>query len=133
MNEMIDQMAFLFGCIVLIVVPVGLLAAFIADKTSKNPRNEFDAQRQEDNLEIISLVKKYVKRHPEQRLGQVLRNVGILLDVGVRDSSKNQWETPVYYIDRDIVHEEPCVILDRMQKVLANNYYHNIIVKETKK
>ena len=120
MNEMIDQMTFLLGCIVLIL-PIGLLAAFVADKTSKQPKNAYDAKRQEDNLEILRLVKKYVKDHPEQRLGQALRNVGILMDVGVRNSSRPNWETPDYYIDRMIVHEEPDFILERVRKTLAHD------------
>ena len=121
MNEMIDQMAFLLGLIVVVGVPLSIIVAVLHEiylRLTKKPTNSFDMQRQEYNLEILRLVKKYVKDHPEQRLGQILLNVNILMDVGVKDSSRPNWETPDYYIDRRIVHEESCIILDRVKKTL---------------
>lgn len=85
----------------------------------RKPANPFDAARQQANLEIIKMIQKYAEEHPTQRFGQILRNIGILQDIGVRDSSKPEWETPDYYIDRILLHEEPQRILARMKKELA--------------
>ena len=78
--------------------------------------------RQIANLEILDLLRERVLNHPDERFGQALRNAGIINDVGVKDSSKPDWETPDYYIDRIILHEEPSVILARMRRAQAGEY-----------
>ncbi len=83
------------------------------------PNPQFDKERQLANLEILKLLLAYAAENPSQRFGQILRNTGILQDVGVKDSSREDWETPDYYIDRVLVHEEPQLILERMKKELA--------------
>lgn len=80
--------------------------------------SQFDKGRQVANLEIIKLLLAYAAENPSQRFGQILRNTGILQDIGVKDSSRQEWETPDYYIDRVLVHEEPQIILARMKKEL---------------
>jgi len=121
MNEMIDQFFFLLGCVILVGIPLVSIATFFAYQGEKLPDNELDAKRLNDNLEIVQLLTEYIENHPSQRFGQVLRNTGIIQDVGVKDSSKPEWETPTYYIDRILIHEEPGIILERMEKELAKN------------
>jgi len=106
------------------VVGVALLAALV-DYTVSNPKTQpkisstqFDIERELANYQILAILVRYAEKNPSQRFGQILRNTGLLQDVGVRDSSKADWETPDYYIDRLIIHEEPQVILERMKKEL---------------
>lgn len=84
------------------------------------PNSQFDKERQIANIEIMKLLLDYTVKNPSQRFGQILRNTGILQDVGVKDSSREEWETPDYYIDRVLIHEEPQIILARMKKELED-------------
>ena len=123
----------IIGFALSVIIPLGVLAALMDWKTTKYENlSEFDAQRMEDNLEIIRVLKKYAEDNPSQRIGQILRNCGIIMDIGVKDSSKPEWETPDYYIDRNLLFEEPGVVLRRIEKVLANQYDYDIVIKETK-
>jgi len=111
-----------FVIFALLTISVGCMIAAIVEyitSNSQTPLNEFEKNRLVVNLEILQILLDYTARHPSQRFGQILRNTGILQDVGVRDSSKEEWETPDFYIDRALIHEEPHIILERMQKELA--------------
>jgi len=86
-------------------------------KVTKKPN-----PRQVANLEILALLEKRILDQPDERFGQVLRNLGIINDIGVRDSSRHDWETPDYYIDRIIIMEEPSIVLARMKRAKAGVY-----------
>jgi hypothetical protein len=136
MNEMISNFLLFLDLVMLCVIPIiGLtaIAVLFAHKSETGPKNERDARRQEDNLEIIRLLTEYVEANPSQRFGQVLRNTGVIKDIGVKGAHKPEWQTPDYYIDRNLLFEEPNVILERMEKVLANDYDYDIVVKQNKK
>ena len=123
----------MLGFAISVILPLGLLASIVDWKTTKYEKlNAFDAQRMEDNLTILNVLKKYTEDNPTQRFGQILRNCGIICDVGVRDSSKPEWETPEYYVDRQIIFEEPSIILERIEKTLANEIDRDIVIKENK-
>jgi hypothetical protein len=120
MGEMFEQAMQLLGFLLFAIVPAALIFSVVEWKSNKSkskPLN-YDELRQQTNLMILDLLRLYAEKHPSMRFGQILRNTGILQDVGVRDSSKPEWETPDYYIDRIIIHEEPWTILKRMAKEL---------------
>lgn len=88
--------------------------------------------RQEANLEILELIRNRIMACPDERFGQILRNIGVTIDVGVKDSAQEDWETPDYYWMRG-VHEESTKTLERVKKSLANNYEDVTIVTRSKK
>lgn len=134
MNEMIDTFLLLLGYASFFFIIVGSVVTLVDWKNNKYKKiNTFDARRMKDNLEILEKLKKYIKDHPSQRFGQVLHNCGVINDVGVRDSSKPEWETPDYYISRQVIFDEPSLILKQMEKALANEYEPVIVIKKNKK
>lgn len=96
---------------IFVIINLTWLATVITAKTEKQPKNEFDAARLEDGLEVLSILKQFLKDHPEQRLGQAMLNIGIIYDAPESKESK-------YYISRQIIHEEPSTTLDRVQKTM---------------
>jgi hypothetical protein len=77
------------------------------------------------------MISQYVEDNPDQRFGQVLRNLGVVVDVGVKDSADEEWETPDYYWFRGI-HEEPINTLIRMKKALNGEFVNTKIVTKNK-
>lgn len=120
MSEMIDHFFLLLGIAIIILIPLGSLAALFAFKGEKLPKNEFDAKRLEDNLEILELLQTYIEDHPEQRFGQVLKNLEVFERQLVRERGMEEWESGNIWISHSVVHEEPSVILERMKKILAD-------------
>lgn len=106
------------------IIVVGLFAAYQERKTTRELDKYLEStnDREMYNDEILSHLMDYLDENPDIRFGQALRNLGIITDVGVRDSAAANWETPDYHIDRQIVHEEPSVTLRRVKKALANQY-----------
>ena len=86
-----------------------------APNTSNKPKT-LSNPRQDANVDILAHLFNYIVRNPDQRFGQILRNTGVVVDVGVRDSAQAEWETPDYYWARG-VHEEPMATLARMESV----------------
>lgn len=97
------------GAVFWVVFALGLAALFVR-KNNQPPKNP----RHEANLQILAQLLKYADDNPDQRFGQILRNTGVVVDVGVRDSAQQEWETPEYYWMRGI-HEEPIATLARME------------------
>lgn len=91
-----------------------------------------DNSRLAINLEILKRLKKYAKENPDQRFGQILRNLGAVKEIGVRDSSQEEYETPDYYWERG-VFEESIATLVRMEKIKRGNYEDTKIITKTKK
>lgn len=114
MNEIMNEFFFLLGLSLLVVVPIGVLAAVVADKTSKQPKNELDAERLEDSLEALNLISDYLKENPSIRLGQALLNLNVLQD----DVTYTPNCPPRYKLKRNIIHEEPAVTLARIEAAL---------------
>ena len=123
----IDNLMSVLGVALIAFLLIGTLCGIVDSilkrfqKSKQEPTKKlrsFDQERQIANLEILTLLVVYVRTHPSQRFGQVLRNTGILQDVQVKDSKQAEWETPDYYINRILIHEEPQVILERMRKEL---------------
>lgn len=94
-----------------------LICVAITRSKSQPPKNP----RHEANLQILAQLLKYVDENPDQRFGQILRNTGVVVEVGVRDSNQEEWETPDYYWARG-VHEEPIATLARMELNKRNIY-----------
>lgn len=119
------------------IISLGVFAAYTdfssQKKTIKYANNDFDRERQYHNLKILTVLAEYTVANPSQRFGQILRNTGVLVDIGVKDSSQEEWETADFYFDRSLVHEEPQVTLSRMENVLANQYDYDIVIKVKKK
>jgi hypothetical protein len=97
-----------------ITMLLGLPLLIIFDKA----RNKSVNPRQIANRAILKLLQEQVESQPDSRFGQILRNTGVVVDVGIRDSSKPDWETPDYYWERGI-HEEPWHTLARMYRDIA--------------
>ena len=62
--------------------------------------------RQEANLEILRRIQEYAEKHPDQRLGQILRNLNIITEY------RNKEGTPEHWINE--FNLEPQNILARM-------------------
>lgn len=88
--------------------------------------------RQEANLKILAQLLEYVEKHPDQRFGQVLRSTGVAVDIGVRDSSQEEWETPDYYWARG-VFEESIATLARMELNKRGLYTEINVIDKRKK
>lgn len=125
---MIDSFLALFGGIVFWFFVGWALYNRNLDKQEKINRNP----RQKANLEILAHLLEYVEENPDQRFGQILRNIGVVVDVGVRDSSKPERETPDYYWVRGI-HEESQKVLERIGKALHNEFEDVNIIKNDPK
>jgi len=132
---MMDMLFILLG--VGLIVGLSVFAAYIDFSSQKQSirygTNSFDRERHCTNLTILKILADYAAQNPSQRFGQILRNTGVLLDIGVKDSSQEDYETPDYYISRDVIFEEPQVTLSRIEKVLANEYDYDIVIKVKKK
>ena len=120
MSEMVDNFFTLLGFALIVIVPLAALASVFEYQSEKLPKNEFDAKRLEDNLEILEILKKYVEDHPEQRFGQMLKNLEVFERKIVQERGMEEWESGSVWIDHKVVHDEPSIILERMKKSLAN-------------
>lgn len=69
MSEFSDNAIVIAGLVIAAFVLIVPLAASFAYQGEKLPKNEFDARRMDDNLEIIELLQSYIEDHPEQRFG----------------------------------------------------------------
>ena len=120
----------IFVIVVLIGVPIfAIIANYIESReTHKIPKNP----RQEANFHILAILLNYVEKNPDQRFGQVLRNTGVVVDVGVKDSSQHDWDSPDFYWVRGI-HEEPMATLARMEATKRGIYKDTEIIKGTNK
>lgn len=70
-------------------------------------------QRKQINLQIIDALRDYINKHPEQRFGQALRNIGIVDTVLIYPSEQ---EAGVYFTN--IFYEEPEQTLKRILETL---------------
>jgi len=101
------------------IIFIAVLAAFMEYRVEKNKNlTEFDLKRIEDNEEILKLIKKYMKDNPQQRFGQVLKNLGVLERELVQKRGMEDWESGELYISNNLVHDEPEIILERIKKAL---------------
>lgn len=64
------------------------------------------SQRQAHNMKILRKIEAYIRKHPDQRFGQILRNSGAILD-------KYDGDGPPKWINE--FNTEPHVILKRME------------------
>ena len=112
----------------LILIIVDLITK---DKTPPKP-SSLDQERRLANLTILKILEDYASANPSQRFGQILRNTGAVVDVGVRDSAQQEWETPDYYWMRGI-HEEPMQTLARMEKVKTGVYEEIQVIERNSK
>lgn len=71
-------------------------------------------QRKQINLKIIDELREYICRHPEQRFGQALRNVGIVDTVNLTSHTDNGLEAFRGPYFTNIFYEEPEKTLDRI-------------------
>ena len=62
--------------------------------------------RKEANMEIVRLLVNYINDNPDQRFGQILRNVGVVVDYWNEQEMKKDW--------MNHFNEEPQAMLDRM-------------------
>ncbi len=120
MGEMFEKGLELLGMFLVVVVPVAFVATFVEHMVSKRRKlNEYDKARLDANLELIRLLTEYVEKYPSQRLGQALRNIGIIETVLVQERGMEEWESGNMYIDGMIMHAEPWHILEQVKKELA--------------
>lgn len=61
-----------------------------------------------DNLTILKRLKTYVQRNPDQRFGQILRNIGIIVDYIPEGEHAPHWSNHF--------NEEPSTMLERMKQ-----------------
>lgn len=80
----------------------------------------------------MKLLAMRVKNEPDSRFGQILRNSGVVIDIGIKDSADEEWETPDYYWARGI-HEEPLITLLRMEKNAHGEYEETKVFTRIKK
>jgi hypothetical protein len=118
MNEIADTFFLLLGFVVISFVFLGGVATLFAFQSETGPQNSLDAKRLDDNLEIIQLLTEYIEANPSQRFGQVLRNTGVIQDINI---PKEPHEMPDMYLDRQLLFEEPDIILKRIEKHLAKD------------
>lgn len=64
--------------------------------------------RKSKNIELIRQLKHYVTMNPDMRLGQALRNLGIVVDRLNPETHENEWVNGF--------NEEPDVTLERVLK-----------------
>lgn len=62
--------------------------------------------RQDMNLQILNILKDYIYQYPDQRFGQILRNIGIV-KTEISNKTSNTYFTNIFY-------EEPKQTLKRM-------------------
>lgn len=73
------------------------------------------SQRKQVNLQIVEALRDYVNKHPEQRFGQILRNIGIVATVPVDPMlMKGPYFTNIF-------NEEPEKTLARIFKQLEED------------
>lgn len=74
------------------------------------------SQRKQVNLQIIEALRDYICKHPEQRFGQAIRNIGIVDTVWIEHKEPGfDFGRPFF---TNIFHEEPEVTLARIFKQL---------------
>lgn len=71
------------------------------------------SQRKQVNLQIIDALRDYICKHPEQRFGQALRNIGIVDTV---HHDPNDFQHRPYFTN--IFNEEPEITLAKIMKRL---------------
>jgi hypothetical protein len=62
-----------------------------------------------DNLTILKRLATYIRRNPDQRFGQILRNTGVITTYIPEGEYAPQWSNHF--------NEEPSTMLERMRKV----------------
>ena len=67
--------------------------------------------RKQANLKILKELRAYVTHNPDQRFGQILRNIGIIVDFQAEPKEPGGWE-PVQWGNH--FNEEPEHMLKRM-------------------
>ena len=72
------------------------------------PNKKFDLQRIKDNAKLLNHLGKYMLRHPTERFGQALRNVGLVRDF-TDEQGVTQWTNEF--------NTEPAQMLKRVQYV----------------
>lgn len=121
----IGQGIFLLYGIIAIFVAVNLIEGSIEQKKKSNIRRKI-------NIQILKLLSKHIEKNPDQRFGQILRNTGVVVDIGIRDSSQKEWETPDYYWMRG-VHEESSLTLIRMNGSIHGTFEETKIIDRADK
>lgn len=71
------------------------------------------SKRQVINIQILEAVLAYARQHPTQRLGQILRNLGVVAEL------RDEQGTP--YAWKNDFNTEPEFILKRMMEQGDNN------------
>lgn len=89
------------------------------ERMKKYSISVFDLKRQKDNLKIVELLINYIEENPSQRFGQILKNLEVFERKMVQERGMEEWQTGNVYIDHQVVHDEPSIILERMKKALA--------------
>lgn len=72
---------------------------------------EFDKARIEANLELLNFLGDYIMNHPTERFGQVLRNLGIVVESNLQEGG---------HIWLNGFNEEPQDTLTRVKKSIAD-------------
>jgi hypothetical protein len=81
--------------------------------------------RQKDNLEILNRLREYVATSPDERFGQILRNIGIINDYRDEEDGLHKWANHF--------NEEPSDMLKRMDERKHNAAGFFVKPKRTKK
>jgi hypothetical protein len=68
--------------------------------------------RVKDNLKILKRLETYIKKNPDQRFGQVLRNAGVVIDYFEQGQFTPRWSNHF--------NEEPANMLIRMRERRAD-------------
>jgi hypothetical protein len=76
-------------------------------------------KRKVANLEIMNRLSEYLTKNPDQRFGQALRNLGVVVDYLVDEPPL--WE--VRWMNH--FNEEPEKTLERMDQIKKENEYGN--------
>ena len=110
--EILSSLILFYIISVLISTTIAVLVERGLDKfMGRNPRLVA-------NLEILDMLRDYAMENPDQRIGQVLRNSGVMNTVLVPKRGAPEWESGEMYIDGIVMHEEPAIILKRMKQEL---------------
>ena len=113
-TEAILDIGMFYILVILVTTSIAYAVERGIDKlTSKNPRLVA-------NLEILDLLEDYARKNPDQRIGQVLRNSGVMNSVLVPKRGTPEWESGEMYMDGIVMHEESAIILKRMKQELFN-------------
>lgn len=70
--------------------------------------------RKQANMEIIRHLKHHLTMYPDIRLGQALRNIGIVVDFIVEGENTPRWSNHF--------NEEPDKMLERMKKIKKEGF-----------